>query len=193
MVSPMTRMRFMGAISGALMVFATVGTRPAGAQDSVPLAAKVVRLTGAAHYSVNGQPWQMLKTGDVLRPGSLVQTAKTKSTLDIQLGDAGNVVRLYDDTAVEIKTLAAKGAAADRVEEIELDLRLGQILGTVKKFKEGSAYRIMLPTGAAGIRGDVADSRGTAYVLKPSGALTVLAGKLAIAIASDNTVAQVVA
>jgi hypothetical protein len=50
----------------------------------------------------------------------------------------------------------------------------------------------MLPSGAAGVRGDAADSRGTVYVLKSTGNLVVLAGKMAIAIASDNTVAQVV-
>ena len=184
-------MRFLGALLGAGMVLAAGGTWHANAQDSTPLTAKVVKLTGTARVSEGGKPWQMLKVGDVLKPGSLVQTAKTKATLDVQISD-GNAVRLYDDSAVEFKTLATKGAGAGRVEEVELDLKAGQILGVVKKFQEGSEYRIMVPTGAGGIRGGTSDARGTAYVLKSSGALTVLAGKMVIAIASDNTVAQVV-
>ena len=167
------------------------------AEDAVPLTAKVVRVTGVARYSVDGKPWQTLKAGDLLKAGTLVQTAKTKATVDLQLGEGtgsdANMIRLLDDTAVEIKKLAAKGADADRVEETELDLRAGQVLGAVKKFKDGSTYQIMLPAGAVGMSGGVADSRGTIYVLKPSGALAVLAGKMAIAVASENTVAQVVA
>jgi hypothetical protein len=168
----------------------------AGAEDVAPLVAKVIRVSGGAQYSVGGQTWQALKVGTVLSPGTLVQTAKTKATVELQLGEAGgaqaNIVRLLDDTAVEIKKLAAKGVGAERVEEIELDLRMGQILGAVRKFNDGSTYQIMLPTGAAGVRGDAMDSRGTVFLLKPSGELAVLAGKLAIAIASEKTVAQIV-
>jgi hypothetical protein len=180
-----------GVFLGASLVLALCEPGRAQAQDSAPLTAKVLKLSGAVRCSEGGKPWQMLKAGDVLRPGSLVQTAKTKSTLDVQLSD-GNAVRLYDDTALEIKTLAAKGTGAGRVEEIEMDLKAGQVLGVVKKFPDGSEYRIMVPTGAAGIRVGTSDARGTAYVLKASGALTVLAGKMVIAIASENTVAQVV-
>jgi hypothetical protein len=166
-------------------------------QSGASFTAKVIRVTGVARYSVGGQPWQTLKAGDVLAPGTLVQTAKTKASVEIQFGTSGvadaNIVRLLDDTALEIKKLSAQGTGADRTEEIELDLRAGQMLGAVKKFKEGSSYQIMLPGGAAGLRGDAADSRGIVYTLKPSGALAVLAGKVAIAIASENTVAQVVA
>ena len=173
------------------MVLVACGNWRAGAQDAAPLTAKVLKLTGSAHFSEGGKPWQMLKVGDVLRPSSLVQTARTKSMIDIQLSD-GNAIRLYEDSAVEIKTVASKGTGASRTEEVELDLKSGQVLGVVKKFQEGSEYRIMVPTGAAGIRGGSSDPRGTAYVLKSSGTLSVLAGKMVIAIASENTVAQVV-
>jgi hypothetical protein len=88
--------------------------------------------------------------------------------------------------------LAMQTGGLAGTEEIELDLRAGQILGVVKRFKEGSSYQVMLPSGAAGVRGDATDSRGTVYVLKSTGNLAVLAGKIAIAIASDNTVAQVI-
>ena len=72
-------MRFLGALLGAGMVLAAGGTWHANAQDSTPLTAKVVKLTGTARVSEGGKPWQMLKVGDVLKPGSLVQTAKTKA------------------------------------------------------------------------------------------------------------------
>jgi hypothetical protein len=165
-------------------------------QTGASFTAKVVRVTGGARYSVSGQIWQTLKAGDVLAPGTLVQTAKTKATIEIQLGPGpgsdANIIRLFDDTALEIKKLATPTGGLEGTEEIELDLRAGQILGVVKKFKEGSSYQVMLPAGAAGVRGDATDNRGTVYVLKSTGNLVVLAGKMAIAIASDNTVAQVV-
>lgn len=192
----MRKLTSFGLASGAMLLLAAGLIGQAKAQDAVPLTAKVIRLTGVARCSVDGQPWQNLKLGDVLKTGSLVQTAKNKATIDIQLGEGAgkdaNAVRLFDDTAVEFKKLAATGAGAARMEELELDLRAGQILGVVKKFKDGSSYQIMLPAGAAGIRGEVTDSKGTVYVLKPSGVLTVLAGKVAIAIATENTVAQIV-
>jgi FecR protein len=38
--------------------------------------AKVVRISGSARYSVGGGPFQPLQVGDVLRPGSVVQTSQ---------------------------------------------------------------------------------------------------------------------
>jgi hypothetical protein len=182
------------AISAVLLTSAN--SSHAQAQSGGSFTAKVMRASGGARYSVSGQPWQTLKTGDVLAPGTLIQTAKTKATIEIQLGQGtgadSNIIRLFDDTALEIKKLATQAGGLEGTEEIELDLRAGQVLGVVKKFKEGSSYQVMLPAGAAGVRGDAADSRGTAYVLRSTGSLVVLAGKMAIAIASDNTVAQVV-
>jgi hypothetical protein len=171
-----------------------VSSSHAQTQSGTSFTGKVARVSGGARYSVNGQPWQTLKAGDVLAPGTLVQTAKTKATVEIQLGQGtgGNIIRLFDDTALEIKKLGTQSGALEGAEEIELDLRAGQVLGVVKKFKEGSSYQVMLPAGAAGVRADTGDNRGTVYVLKSTGNLAVLAGKMAIAIASDNTVAQVV-
>ena len=193
----MTKLSSLWLVLSAVVALTAHPAAQARAEDTVPLSAKVVRLKGVARFSVAGGPWQALKVGDLLKAGTLVQTAKTKATIDIQLGESAgtdaSVIRLLEDTALEIRKLDAKSAGAERVVETELDLRAGQILGVVKKFKDGSTYQIMLPTGAAGIRGDVADSRGTIYALKPSGALAVLTGKMAIAVASENTVAQIVA
>src|SRR5207302_121262 len=88
------------AVSLLLLVSGTVGRARAQGAASVP--AKVVRVTGAARYSMSGQPWQALKVGDVLAAGTLIQTAKTKATIEIQLGESAgtdaNIIRLFDDT-----------------------------------------------------------------------------------------------
>ena len=49
--------------------------------------AKVIRIKGAARYKLNGMDWQQLKVGDVVKPGSLIQTAE-KSRVDFALGAA---------------------------------------------------------------------------------------------------------
>src|SRR5438552_212028 len=74
-------------VSLLLSIIAGSASR-ARAQGAVSGGAKVVRVSGVARYSVAGQPWQTLKVGDVLGPGTLVQTAKTKATVEIQLGES---------------------------------------------------------------------------------------------------------
>src|SRR5436853_5306662 len=119
----------------SVLLLANANSSRAQAQSGASFSAKVIRVTGGGRYSVNGQPWQTLKVGDVLLPGTLVQTAKTKATIEIQLGQRagtdGDIVRLFDDTALEIKKLSIQGGGLEGAEEIELDLRAGQILGVV--------------------------------------------------------------
>jgi hypothetical protein len=180
----------------------------AGADDAGPLAAKVVHLTGVVRYSMNGSSWKMLKAGAILKPGALIQTAKEKSSVDILLGEAeksarndraawetpgANLVRLFEDSALEIRKITAKGSGTERAEETELYLRTGQILGAVKRLPIGSHYEILLANSAAGAQPGVPEATGTVYVLKSSGALTALYGTMLLAKAEREVHTQVVA
>src|SRR5882757_10791850 len=50
--------------------------------------AKVVKMKGQARFSPGNGVWQPLKVGDVLKPGTIIQTAMEKgSYVDIVLGD----------------------------------------------------------------------------------------------------------
>jgi len=194
-------------VGAFVCVFGIMAIR-ATADDTAPLTARVVRLTGVVRYSMNGSTWKMLKKGAILNPGALIQTAKEKSSVDVELGESDentgngrasweaprvNLVRLFEDSALEIRKVAAKGTGAQRVEETELYLRAGQILGAVKRLPTGSHYEVLLANGAAGVQPGVPEETGTVYVFKSTGALTVLYGTMLLAKAETEVHTQVVA
>lgn len=74
------------ALVAASVAFAMVST--VAAQAIKDGAAKVVRIKGSARYSTGNNVWQPLSVGDVLRPGSVVQTDRDSgSYVDLVLGD----------------------------------------------------------------------------------------------------------
>ncbi len=192
-----------GLVAGGVWLLLVGLAVPALAQAPVSLSARVIRFTGKARCSSDGQTWRMLETGDVLLAGAMVQTAKKNSTVDIELGEAApgapeqkravNFVRLFDDSALAVKRLTATTTGPGRVENTELQLERGDVLGVIERLPGASEYNIQFPAGVAGIQGTVAGSQGTVYVLRSTGTLTVLAGKLVLAMADGRTAPQVVA
>jgi hypothetical protein len=163
-----------------------------------PLTMTVLKVSGSARYS-DGFAWHKLKAGVVLKPGCTIQTAKSGSTADLLLGEppAGmkkknvalglvdakgepmaNMVRLYGDSALEVLRLA--GAGEDSL-HAELNLRAGQMLGTVRKLAPESRYEVTYTAGAVGAGGVSGDARGSVFVLSASGSLSALAGQVVIA------------
>ncbi len=169
-------------------------------------AAKVVRLKGDARYKVGSGEWQPLKVGDVVRPGSLIQTAGG-SRVDIALGEGSapvtpgtpspmssyqpaseqNAVRLWENTLMGVDKLTSTKTGADVVTETQLDLKAGHITGSVKKMSAASKYEVKLPNGVAGIR-------GTLYDITAEGVIRVLSGSVVVAYVGPNgsVVTQVV-
>ena len=164
-------------------------------------AAKVVRLKGAARYKSNGADWKQLKAGDLVKPGTLVQTAE-KSRVDFVLGDGStpvargvpsdsisyqpsveqNMVRMWENTLLGVDKLTEAKTGADVVTETQLDLRAGHIFGMVKKMSGASKYEVKIPNGVAGIR-------GTVYDISAEGLVKVLSGSVVLAyVAPDGTV-----
>jgi len=185
------------ALALALMSLAT----QAMAQTTV-LSSKVVRIKGAARYSVDGKTWQKLERGAVLKPGTVIQTAED-SFVDVQLGiretkaampvsnngtlyqpeePTANVVRIFESSVLAIDKLTSTATGVDTVEETQLDLRAGKIMGNVKKLSASSKYEVKIPNGVAGIR-------GTTYTITSSGVVNVLEGSVVVAVvAADGTV-----
>jgi hypothetical protein len=187
------------------------------AQTPGPGAAKVVRIKGAARYTTGNNVWLPLKTGALLKPGTLIQTSSQPgSYVDLVLGDgevpiarptvmgatAGgsdaksrsytpnadqNIVRLFENTVLQVDKLTSMETGAGTVSETQLDLQRGRIFGNVKKMSAASRYEVKLPNGVAGIR-------GTIYTLSADGVVQVLVGSVVIAYvgADGNTVTQVV-
>jgi hypothetical protein len=171
--------------------------------------AKVVRIKGSARYTTGTGTWQPLKVGDVLTPGSVIQTA-ADSRVDVVLGDpkaaagssakvglpfasaapgsggvAGsssvdrNFLRLMENTVMSIDKLAATDTGADIVTDTQLDLRAGRVFGTVKKLSAGSRYEVKIPNGVAGVR-------GTIYMLSSNGDCMVWEGSMAQALTNAD-------
>ena len=69
----------------ALLLLTACVTQP-GAEREVFLASRVLYLKGEARCSMDGgKTWRNIKVGDLLQPGSLVQTARS-SWLHVALG-----------------------------------------------------------------------------------------------------------
>jgi hypothetical protein len=164
-------------------------------------AAKVVRLKGFVKYVAGPNAGQLLKVGDIVKPGSVIQTA-AKSHVDLILGDGSapvarpvpgemlsyqptaeqNLVRLWENTLLGVDKLAFTETGADVVTETQLDLKAGHIFGMVKRMSAASKYEVKIPNGVAGIR-------GTIYDISAEGLVKVLVGSVVLAyVGPDGTV-----
>src|SRR5438445_5707637 len=195
----------------AVCVLAISMVTSVAAQTATPGTAKVVRIKGPARYTTGNNVWLPLKTGALLKPGTLIQTSTERgSFVDLVLGDgevpiarpamAGevrsrsytpnadqNIVRLFENTVLKVDALTSMETGAGIVSETQLDLQRGRIFGNVKKMSAASRYEVKLPNGVAGIR-------GTIYTLSAVGVVQVLVGSVVIAYvgAVGNVVTQVV-
>jgi len=174
------------------------------AQTAEQGVATVVRLKGAARYATGSKAGQLLKVGDTIQPGSVIQTAD-KSRVDLVLGEAAsaasqrgtpgageglsyqptveqNVIRLWENTLLGIDKLTMTQTGADQVSDTQLDLKAGHIFGMVKKMSAASKYEVKIPNGVAGIR-------GTVYDISAEGVVKVLSGSVVLAyVGPDGTV-----
>jgi hypothetical protein len=158
--------------------------------------ARVSRIQGKARYSTDNKNFRDLSVGDVLKPGSVIQTA-SESWVDVLLYDDAqgfatvqpvvrsfnygssqdaqqNVIRLLENTVLALDKLFSTGTGSDVVTETQLDLRAGRIFGNVKKLSAASKYEVKLPNGVAGIR-------GTLFLFNANGSISVFYGSVMIA------------
>lgn len=189
----------MAAITGALMIMMCSSSEMA-AQIAKPLTATVVHSQGHARYSSDGRTWQSLKKGTVIGSGCLIQTGD-KSTVEIMLADekdggesplpvgklAANVFRIAPNSVLAIDRLGLSDAGDGTAQEVQLDLRAGELSGNVEKSAASSKYEIKFAKGVVGIRDG-------AYRLDSQGTLSVSSGTSVIsgAIADGSMVTRVV-
>lgn len=167
--------------------------------DQVEQVVSIVKVSGDARYSIDGMKnWKAIKKGDVLKPGTMIQTSDN-GNVDVMLNDKGsslvaaspsssspssaaynpdaspkaNVVHVFPSTVLVVDKLTLERTSMDEVSETQLDLRAGQIMGNVKKLSAGSRYEVKFPNGVAGIR-------GTTYVIRANGKVFVLTGSVVI-------------
>jgi hypothetical protein len=81
----------LNSLVGCALALALIST--AAAQGAMDGAAKVVRVKGPARYTTGNNVWQPIRVGDVLRPGTVVQTSTEEgSYVDLVLGDGNAAV-----------------------------------------------------------------------------------------------------
>jgi hypothetical protein len=173
-----------------MAVFAMVSSLAAEPADQN--VAKVVRLKGDARYKIGNNDWQPLKLGDLVQPGTVIQTG-ARARVDILLGDASapvirpvtsemityqpmaeqNIVRLWENTLMGVDKLTGTKSGADVVTETQLDLKAGHISGSVKKMSAASKFEVKIPNGVAGIRGTIFD-------ISAEGLIKVLSGSVVL-------------
>ena len=183
--------RLLSSLIACGVALAMVSTLAAQSADQA--GAKVVRLKGGARCKIGNAEWQPLKLGDVVRAGTVIQTAGG-SRVDLVLGDASapvarpvtsnmisyqttaeqNIVRIWENTLLGVDKLTETHTGADVVSETQLDLKAGHITGSVKKMSAASKYEVKLPNGVAGIR-------GTIYDISVEGLIKVLTGSVVLA------------
>ena len=191
--------RLLNGLIACGAVLAMVSTLAAQPADQVPV--KVVNIKGGPRYKLGNNDWQPLRLGDIVQPGTVIQTA-AKSRVDLALGAqalpstspeaAGaaaasssapssyqptseqNIVRLWENTLMGVDKMTETHTGADVVTEAQLDLKAGHITGSVKKMSAASKFEVKIPNGVAGIRGTVFD-------ISAEGLIKVLSGSVVLA------------
>jgi len=190
---------FVNGLVACGIALAMVSTLSAQTREA---GATVLRIKGTARYTLGNNIWQPLSTGQVLHPGSVVQTSRDAgSYVDLALGEGAgtavtasplastapgkggtisfkpttqqNTVRVMENTVLGIDKLSVMETGADVVSDTQLDLKSGRIVGNVKKMSAASRYEIKLPNGVAGIRGTVYDISADGTVRVASGSVVV--------------------
>ena len=151
-----------GLIAAGLLSSAEANTR-----DGQAL---VQTVSGEAKFSVDGDKWLPLQTGQLLKTGAVVKTG-AKARADLFLGINGSLLRLDANTELKFNRLAIKVSPIEHMAETEMELRSGRVIGNVRKLPMGSSYVLNTPKG-------IADVKGTVYDINADGELIVVSGKV---------------
>lgn len=143
--------------------------------------AKTRNVRGEARYKTEvGGKWKPLVLGTKLTPGAVIETGKA-SQVDLFLADIGSVIRMTESTQLSLDTLAFAKTNEDRLIEVELDLKVGTIMGNLlnrvsvsgSKVAAGSKYEVKIPNGKCAIH-------GTEFKISASGVVFVLSSVVTV-------------
>ncbi len=136
---------------------------------------------GDAFYSTNqGQTWPEARVGTPLTEGSLAK-AGPNSSADLFLGENGPVLRLTENSTIQIVRLELVNTGIEKVINTMIDLQKGRILGSVKKMAAASSYLVRTPVGVVQIR-------GTEYDISADGTVRIVEGSVVVHAKGKSTV-----
>jgi len=182
----------------------------AQAQTTKEGAAKVVRIKGSARYSTGGGVWQPLSVGDVLRPGTVIQSDREQgSYVDLVLGEGkvpaisgqvtgttapsaggsavagGQAVGQQNTIRVFENTVLGvdKLTAVDTGADVVTDTQLDLRAGRIvgSVKKQSAASRYEIK-----LPNGVAGIRGTIYDISADGRIRVAQGTVVLSIVDSN-------
>jgi hypothetical protein len=161
------------------VVLGVIGMTVQVMAQPVQVEAEIVNLKGEVRCCTsNVGIWRPAKVGDLLKPGTVIQTGTENSSVDLLLGTESSVapqpisstgaiaqsasrpeffkasvVRVLENSLLGITTLTIQTNGVERIQDIELDLRAGKIIGDVTQLSVASKYEIKIPNGVVGVRG----------------------------------------
>ena len=186
---------------------------PAGAETAAARTGKVVRIKGEARYSMGKKIWEPLKVGTILKPGSIVQTAKD-SFVDIVVNEDASAaaVTLKEPKSSAAPASAGAGAGAGAAATPSADQDVIRVLDdsylvfdnmsakgeassrvteTLLDLKKGSIFGSVKKQTAASrfevkIPNGVAGIRGTIFLISASGNVSCLTGSVVAAFTGSS-------
>lgn len=184
---------------------------PAGAETAAARTGKVVRIKGEARYSMGKKIWEPLKVGTILKPGSIVQTAKN-SFVDIVVNEDASAaaVTLKEPKSGAAPASAGAGAGAAATPSADQDVirvlddsylvfdnmsakgeASSRVTETLLDLKKGSIFGSVKKQTAASrfevkIPNGVAGIRGTIFLISASGKVSCLTGSVVAAFTGSS-------
>jgi len=113
-----------------------------------------------------------LKENMTVGRGAVLKTS-ADSTVDLILQHSGTVLRLTPNSTLSFDKLNKEAAGEEVITETSLNLVEGSIVGSQRKLASPSTFEINLPGGVATIK-------GTEYLVRADGAVTVLSGSVSV-------------
>ncbi len=127
---------------------------------------------GTVKYSTGDTAWRVLEPGTVLGRGAVIRTG-ADSTADLILQYNGTVLRMIPNSELGLEKLDKELTGQDVITETSLRLQSGGVVGSQRKLAKPSIFAINTPSGTATIR-------GTEYLVRADGAVTVLSGTVTV-------------
>jgi hypothetical protein len=176
----------------AVLVLAGVSSLKSAEPGKIEGHATVRTVKGTATYTTPGGVANVLKPNTVLNPGDKITTGPD-SFVYVSINGVSSAVRIAAETTLVIDKMERTGSWREGTTDTGLNLRVGSILGQVKKVSGDSRYEITTPHGVAGIRGTdfavdvVSDGNGQYTVTFTSLQGTVVASAVVNGTIQTNT------
>jgi len=157
----------LGPVFAALALASHLHAQPQSGQ------AEVRGIMGGVMFSTAGDAAAPLRVGMVLNPGSVIKTSGG-SAVDLYLGEGAGTVRMTANSTLAIDKLVRSSAGPGAVEEVQLYLPEGTLLGFGNKMSDLTKYQVKVANGIAGIH-------SAGFRINSQGFVVVIEGELAFA------------